>query len=83
MTFLVVIGTTLLAQDSMKALRQKATDRPRPIILNNDGNEPVYLMGEATSGKLQHHRTTPLAEPSGPNHALHRVRTAEPVWQGY
>ncbi len=40
--------------------RQRLTHRTRRIILNNDGNEPVYLLKEATPEALLECRTTPL-----------------------
>ena len=47
--------------ESMKQQRQRAADRPRPIIFNNDGNEPVVLLEETTAEDLLRHRTTSLA----------------------
>lgn len=46
--------------DELRTLRQRAADRPRRIIFNNDGNEPVYLCADNTPGELLRHRTAPL-----------------------
>jgi hypothetical protein len=46
--------------DELRTLRRRAADRPRRIIFNNDGNEPVYLCADTTPGELLRHRTTPL-----------------------
>ncbi|NUQ65564.1 MAG: hypothetical protein HUU20_24105 [Pirellulales bacterium] len=51
----------LAAAESMRALRQQVAERPRPLIFNNDGNEPVYLMKVPTAEELLRHRTTKLA----------------------
>jgi hypothetical protein len=48
------------ADDSWKALRQQAINRPRRIIFNNDGNEPVYFCKSATAEGLLQPRTSPL-----------------------
>lgn len=50
-----------LTQEQLIAARQKAADRQRRIILNNDGNEPAYLCKDTTPEELLKHRTTPLA----------------------
>lgn len=46
--------------DQLRALRQRAADRPRRIIFNNDGNEPVYFCASPTAAELLRQRTTPL-----------------------
>ncbi|WP_417384934.1 hypothetical protein [Gimesia sp.] len=47
-------------QQSMKAAREKAAWKKRRIIFNNDGNEPVYSLKEATPQALLDVRTSPL-----------------------
>ncbi|MAX36262.1 hypothetical protein [Gimesia sp.] len=47
-------------QQAMKAARQKAAWKKRRIIFNNDGNEPVYSLKEATPQALLDVRTSPL-----------------------
>lgn len=47
--------------DELRALRRQAADRPRRVIFNNDGNEPVYLCRDTTPEELLRHRTAPLA----------------------
>ncbi|HAW32901.1 MAG TPA: hypothetical protein DCY03_33125 [Planctomycetaceae bacterium] len=47
-------------QQSMQAARQKAAWKKRRIIFNNDGNEPVYSLKEATPQALLDVRTSPL-----------------------
>lgn len=44
-----------------RAARRAAADRPRELIFNNDGNEPVYQMTEPTAANLLEQRTAPLA----------------------
>jgi hypothetical protein len=44
----------------LRRVRKKAAHRRRRIIFNNDGNEPVYLLDEATPEALLACRTTPL-----------------------
>jgi len=44
-----------------KALHQQAVNRPRRVIFNNDGNEPIYFCKAATAEDLLRARTTPLA----------------------
>lgn len=44
-----------------KKLRQQAADRPRRIIFNNDGNEPVYLCKSVSGKELLDARTSGLA----------------------
>ena len=56
--FAPLLGT---AAESMKQQRQRAADRPRPVIFNNDGNEPVHLLKESTAEDLLSHRTAALA----------------------
>ncbi len=38
--------------DKLLAQRKAAAARTRRIILNNDGNEPVYLLNEPTREEL-------------------------------
>jgi len=45
---------------SMQEMRKKAAWKKRRIIFNNDGNEPVYFMDEATPDALLKVRTSPL-----------------------
>ena len=45
----------------VRAARRAAADRPRTLVFNNDGNEPVYLMTEPTAENLLAQRTAPLA----------------------
>lgn len=49
------------ADASWAKLRQQALDRPRRLIFNNDGNEPVYFCDAATEEELLRSRTAPLA----------------------
>ena len=44
-----------------EVLRQRCLDRPRRVIFNNDGNEPVYFCNAATAEELLRLRTAPLA----------------------
>ena len=46
--------------DELKRERKKAAHRTRRIIFDNDGNEPVYHLKEATPEALLACRTTPL-----------------------
>jgi len=46
--------------DQLKQQRKKAAHRQRRIIFNNDGNEPVYYLKEATPKALLDCRTTAL-----------------------
>jgi hypothetical protein len=48
------------AAADMRAARRAAADRPRTLICNNDGNEPIYYMTEPTAANLLALRTTPL-----------------------
>jgi hypothetical protein len=45
---------------AFRAQREQAKRRQRRIILNNDGNEPVYLIEEPTVEELLKYRTSPL-----------------------
>tara|TARA_R110002095_G_scaffold172509_1_gene149863 strand:- start:802 stop:2409 length:1608 start_codon:yes stop_codon:yes gene_type:complete len=47
-------------QQAIKALRKTAAWKKRRIIFNNDGNEPVYSLDEATPEALLNVRTSPL-----------------------
>ena len=47
--------------DELRAARREAAGRPRRVIFNNDGNEPVYLCEDTTPAELLRHRTAPLA----------------------
>lgn len=44
-----------------QTLRQQAINRPRRLIFNNDGNEPVYFCQTATEAELLRSRTAALA----------------------
>lgn len=51
--------------DQLRAARREAANRPRRLIFNNDGNEPVYAMAEPTpltAAALLECRTTALAD---------------------
>ena len=48
------------AAADMRAARRAAADRPRTLICNNDGNEPIYYMTEPTAANLLALRTAPL-----------------------
>jgi hypothetical protein len=50
-----------ISQEAVKALRKEAAQRPRKIIFDNDGNEVVYYMEEATPEALLKKRTTGVA----------------------
>jgi hypothetical protein len=62
----VVGGSGLTAEPAAPAgadwknLRQQAINRPRRIIFNNDGNEPVYLCRSVSKDELLEHRTRGL-----------------------
>jgi hypothetical protein len=43
----------ILSQDQIKQLRHEAAKRQRRIIFDNDGNEVVYYMDEATPEALR------------------------------
>jgi hypothetical protein len=47
--------------DELRSLRRQAAERPRRIIFNNDGNEPVYLCRDTSAEEFLRHRTGPLA----------------------
>ncbi len=49
-----------LTLDELRAARKKAAHKTRRIIFNNDGNEPVYYLDEATEEAFLACRTTPL-----------------------
>jgi len=49
------------SSEDWKSLRRQAVDRPRRIIFNNDGNEPVYLCKSASKEELLKARTSDLA----------------------
>jgi len=49
-------------QVAFRSARRDAARRHRRIIFNNDGNEPVYFMDEATPESLLALRTAPLAD---------------------
>jgi len=46
--------------DELRAARKKAAHRTRRVIFNNDGNEPVYYLDEATEEAFLACRTAPL-----------------------
>lgn len=46
--------------DELRAARKKAAHRKRRIVFNNDGNEPVYYLDEATEEAFLACRTAPL-----------------------
>jgi len=51
--------------DQLRAARREAANRPRRLIFNNDGNEPVYALAEPTpltAAALLECRTTALAD---------------------
>ncbi|MDY0167157.1 MAG: hypothetical protein RBS80_11480 [Thermoguttaceae bacterium] len=48
--------------EQLRARRTEAANRQRRIIMNNDGNEPVYWLNEATPKALLDLRTTPLVD---------------------
>ncbi len=52
----------ICAGETMAELRQAAANRPRSLIFNNDGNEPVYFMADATAEALLAVRTEPLSD---------------------
>src|SRR4051794_20983275 len=49
------------SDEDWSRLRKEALNRPRRIIFNNDGNEPVYFCNAATAEELLRSRTAPLA----------------------
>ena len=59
--FLPLAGYAGLTLEQEEALREKAVNRQRRIIFNNDGNEPVYYCKKADPQELLALRTAPLA----------------------
>src|SRR5215204_5820995 len=53
--------STIAAAGDIKAARQAAAARPRPLIFNNDGCDVVYYMKEPTVEDLLSRRTAQLA----------------------
>jgi hypothetical protein len=51
----------LASLDELRAARTQAAERPRRVIFNNDGNEPVYLCKTTSPEELLNYRTAPLA----------------------
>jgi hypothetical protein len=51
----------LASLDELRAARTQAAERPRRVIFNNDGNEPVYLCKTTSPEELLSYRTAPLA----------------------
>ena len=49
-----------MSLEELRATRKKAAHRKRRIIFNNDGNEPVYFLDEATKEAFLACRTAPL-----------------------
>ena len=47
-------------RDALYEARKKAAAKRRRIVLNNDGNEPVYLIKEPTEEEILAYRTAPL-----------------------
>jgi len=71
MLLVVLSGASVPAQEvagkatnleELRKQRTKAAHRQRRIIFNNDGNEPVYWIKEATPKALLDCRTTPLLD---------------------
>lgn len=56
----LVCGHLHAAEKSWTDLRQAALNRPRRIIFNNDGNEPVYFCKTVSKAELLRSRTAPL-----------------------
>ncbi len=56
----VEVDPGLLRRDSMKESRKAAAHRKRRIVMDNDGNEPVYYVKQATAEALLACRTTDL-----------------------
>jgi hypothetical protein len=54
-------GRQIASIDELRAARRQAAARPRRVIFNNDGNEPVYLCKTTAPEELLSYRTTPLA----------------------
>lgn len=59
--FLPLAGYAGLTLEQEEVLREKAANRQRRIIFNNDGNEPVYYCKKADPQELLGLRTAPLA----------------------
>lgn len=57
----LVAGASSIDEADWKELHQQAVNRPRRVIFNNDGNEPVYHCRETSAEELLRHRTAPLA----------------------
>jgi hypothetical protein len=55
------IAAPIASLEDLRTQRQQAADRPRRVIFNNDGNEPVYLCKDTTPEEFLRHRTSPLA----------------------
>ncbi|MDD4871510.1 MAG: family 10 glycosylhydrolase [Kiritimatiellae bacterium] len=53
-------GAKAMTLPALREARKKLASRPRRIIFNNDGNEPVYYCDVATPETLLACRTTPL-----------------------
>src|SRR5439155_21960296 len=53
--------TNISGDAAWQKLRHQALNRPRRLIFNNDGNEPVYFCKSATKEELLKSRTSPLA----------------------
>lgn len=51
----------LLDLTALREARRQALDRPRRIVFNNDGNEPVYKSEDNSPEKFLALRTSPLA----------------------
>jgi len=54
--------TNATRTEELRQAREEAAHRRRRIIFNNDGNEPVYYLDEATPKALLDCRTTPLLD---------------------
>ncbi|WP_414660310.1 glycoside hydrolase family 10 protein [Horticoccus sp. 23ND18S-11] len=52
--------TPISSLEELRTLRQRAAERQRRVIFNNDGNEPVYLCKTTSAEELLGYRTTPL-----------------------
>lgn len=55
------VATRFASLDEYRAARKQAAERPRRVIFNNDGNEPVYLCKTTSAEELLSYRTAPLA----------------------
>lgn len=55
------LAAPIASLDDLRAQRRQAVDRPRRVIFNNDGNEPVYLCKDTTPEEFLRHRTSALA----------------------